>query len=333
MSSEPAAIQTQVVVLVIAETRDNRATPLTRELLGLAQAFAHQPAGIVAAALFAPDATAAADLISHGAARVYHCALTTDEYEGEQWLAPAARLARELAPAAIWAGHTPAGADFAPRLAFRLGLGSATGCTKVELHEGRLCYTRPCYGGNAREMLSFPAGSVCTIKSGVGTAQPEPARAGDVVAVPADTNVPRVRVIARDRESAAAARLEDAKIIVAGGRGLEGPEGFQVLEELARVLGGVVGASRVPCDLGWCPHSWQIGLTGKTVSPDLYFAVGISGAGHHMAGCGTAKTIVAINTDPDAAIFKEARYGVVGDYRRVLPALISAIDSQRTEEA
>ena len=112
---------------------------------------------------------------------------------------------------------------------------------------------------------------------------------------------------------------------MAGGRGLEGPEGFRVLENLAHVLGAAVGSSRVPCDLGWCPHSWQIGLTGKTVTPDLYFAVGISGAGHHMAGCGNAKTIVAINTDPEAAIFRDARYGIVGDYRKIVPALVDAL--------
>jgi electron transfer flavoprotein alpha subunit len=145
----------------------------------------------------------------------------------------------------------------------------------------------------------------------------------------------RVRVIAREREAAGAERLEDAKIIVAGGRGLEGPEGFQVLQALADVMGAAVGSSRVPCDLGWCAHSRQIGLTGRTVTPDLYVAVGISGAGHHMAGCGNAKNIVAINTDPDAAIFRQARFGVVGDYRKVVPALGQAVADlkQKAREA
>jgi len=102
-----------------------------------------------------------------------------------------------------------------------------------------------------------------------------------------------------------------------------------VLARLARELRGALGASRVPCDLGWCPHSMQIGLTGKTVTPELYIAVGISGAGHHMAGCGNARNIIAINTDPEAAIYKEARWGVVGDYRKVIPPLIEAIRALR----
>ena len=117
--------------------------------------------------------------------------------------------------------------------------------------------------------------------------------------------------------------------MIAGGRGLNGPEGFEVLAELARELDGAVGASRVPCDLGWCPHSMQIGLTGKTVTPELYIAVGISGAGHHMAGCGNARNIVAINTDAEAAIYRDARWGIVGDYRKIVPSLIAAIRELR----
>jgi electron transfer flavoprotein alpha subunit len=120
-------------------------------------------------------------------------------------------------------------------------------------------------------------------------------------------------------------RLEEATVIVAGGRGLNGAEGFKVLEPLVAALGGAVGASRVPCDLGWCSHAMQIGLTGKTVTPALYIAVGISGASHHLAGCGNAKTIVAINTDKNAAIFRDAKFGVVGDYAKVVPALTAAI--------
>ncbi|MCZ7600160.1 MAG: electron transfer flavoprotein subunit alpha/FixB family protein [Gammaproteobacteria bacterium] len=133
------------------------------------------------------------------------------------------------------------------------------------------------------------------------------------------------RLVSRVAEEAEDDRLETARIIIAGGRGPGGPEGFKLLEELASSVGGAVGASRVACDLGWCPHSRQIGMSGKTVTPDLYVAVGISGASHHMAGCGTAKAILAINSDPDAAIFREARFGIVSDYKLIIPALIEAL--------
>ncbi|HET9664729.1 MAG TPA: electron transfer flavoprotein subunit alpha/FixB family protein, partial [Burkholderiales bacterium] len=138
-------------------------------------------------------------------------------------------------------------------------------------------------------------------------------------------NAERVRVVERRPEPGDGVRLEDAQVVVAGGRGLNGPEGFLALEDLAHALGGAVGASRVPCDLGWCPRAWQIGLTGRTVQPELYIAVGISGAGHHMAGCSNAKTIVAVNTDPRAAIYRDARFGVVGDYQAFIPAFIAEV--------
>ena len=314
-------------ILVVAETRDGTPTALTRELLGLAGELARERVSAVAALLVAGQGDAAADLIAHGAGRVYFCEQAgSDEYDGETWLPVAERLACDVAPLAIFAGHTSAGADLAPRLAFRLGTAVATGCVGVAFEAGKLLFTRACYGGNVRETLSLVAApAVATIKAGVGTPAVDTARRGEIVYVAAPSGARRARVVARERESAGAMRLEDAKIIVAGGRGLEGAEGFGVLEALAGVLGGAVGASRVPCDLGWCPHSWQIGLTGKTVTPDLYFAVGISGAGHHMAGCGNAKTIVAINSDPEAAIFRDARFGIVGDYRKVVPALIEAL--------
>lgn len=318
-------------ILIVAEVRDGNATPLTRELLGLARDFA--PAGEVAALLIAADSTAAESLITYGADRVLlfeHGG--AEEYEGELWLAAAERIVTEINPRAVFAGHTSAGADLGPRLAVRLQSAVATACVAVEVEDGELLFTRACYGGNVRETISIrSAPAVATIKAGVGVMRDDPTRRGDIVRMDAAALAPRTRVVARERDEASGTNLEDARIIVAGGRGLEGPEGFQVLQNLAQVLGAAVGASRVPCDLGWCPHSWQIGLTGKTVTPDLYFAVGISGAGHHMAGCGNAKTIVAINTDPSAGIFREARFGIVGDYRKLVPALIEALNAMKRQ--
>lgn len=308
--------------LVIAETREGAVTALTLEVLAVARTVAPS----VVALLFSDNADAARTLISHGADRVYVCPRESEDYESEPWLAVATELAREIRPALVLAGHTSAGADLAPRLAFRIQAGIATGCVALQADTDRIVCTRPCFGGNARETISFAQGAaIATVRPGVGTPEHDASREGEIVKLQAPAPNARVRVVEREREAAGGTRLEDAKIVVAGGRGLEGPDGFAVIEELATVLGAAVGASRVPCDLGWVPHSKQIGLTGKTVTPDLYFAVGISGAGHHLAGCGNARAIVAINTDPDAAIFKEAKFGIVGDYRKVVPALTTAL--------
>ena len=140
-----------------------------------------------------------------------------------------------------------------------------------------------------------------------------------------DPEVIRSRLVETVRGEAEGMRLEDAPVVVSGGRGLGGPEPFQMLEELAQLLGGAVGASRAVCDAGWLDHSYQVGLTGKTISPDLYVTVGISGASQHMAGCSAAKQIVAINRDADANIFKSASFGVVGDWKNVMPSFIETV--------
>lgn len=239
------------------------------------------------------------------------------------------QLARTLNAALVLIPHNPLALDLAPRIACALDGDAATGCVAVALVDDHWTCTRPRQGGIAHEVLAYPGPLVATVRAGnyapaaTDAVTPASVTAFDYTPSPAAT---RVTLIERRRDDAGEGpRLEDAKAIVAGGRGLEGPEGFAVLQELAAGLGAVVGASRVPCDLGWCPRSWQIGLTGRTVTPELYVAVGISGASHHMAGCGNARTIVAINTDRDAAIFRDARYGLVGDYRAIVPALIAAL--------
>ena len=167
--------------------------------------------------------------------------------------------------------------------------------------------------------------AVATLRSGCGLVPiRDLSRRGRVVpwAPPAQG---RTKVMARQRDAGETLRLEDARVVVAGGRGINGAQGFTELHALATLLGAAVGASRVACDLDWCPKSWQIGLTGKSVAPELYFAFGISGASHHLAGCSRAKTIVAVNQDSEAPIFRHARYGLVGDCAAIIDALTQAL--------
>ena len=312
-------------VLVVVEKAQDKLAGVSLEHLALARRLAGTDR--VVALLLGAERAAAETLIAHGADVVVSGGKDIfDGYNGEAWVAAAAKVAQEHEATLVLAAHTPSGADLAPRLAFRLHGGCATGCVSVDDHDGTLLFTRASHGGNVRETLRFKTEAVvATVRAGICDALPaDAARSGEFIAL-TEAPATRIRVIERKREAGTGQCLEDAKVIVAGGRGLNGPEGFAVLKPLADALGGVVGASRVPCDLGWCSHAMQIGLTGKTVTPELYIAVGISGASHHLAGCGNAKTIVAINTDKAAAIFREAQFGVVGDFATVVPALAAAI--------
>lgn len=317
-------------VLVIAELVDGKLTGLTAELLGVARRLVETLGGPVSAAVLGDgNKDSAAACIPQGADRVYvasHPLLA--EYQGEAWLPAAVTITHKARPAVILLGHTPNGADLAPRLAFRLQTAAAMDCIEAVADSDRLLLTRPCYGGNARAVVSChtrPAVVTLRAKSQEPLA-PDMSRTGEVIAVTFDpASAVRTRIVSREQLSGEGVRLEDAEVVVAGGRGLNGPEGFRVIEELAEVLGAAVGASRAACDLGWYPHSRQIGLTGKVVTPNLYIAVGISGASQHVAGCAGAKTIVAINPDEKAAIFQFARFGVTADYAQVVPTLVEEL--------
>jgi len=316
-------------VLAVVELEEGAPTPLTLELIALAGTIAEAKGGkAIASCLGAQiEDGLGRELVAGGAAEVHTIANALHEpYQADAWLPDLMALIDEVGPTAILIPHTNAGADLAPRLAFRLGSSVVTGCVEVELGEEEIRFTRLCYGGVAREQLSFKSGpAVATIKAkSFDALPPDESRSGDVIArdsVVTPDQV-RTRVVERNTERVVGVRLENANVIVAGGRGIGGPDGFSEAKELAEALDGAVGASRVACDLGWCPPGYQIGLSGKTVAPELYFALGISGAGQHMAGCGNAKTIVAINTDEDADIFASARFGVVGDCREILPHLV-----------
>jgi len=317
-------------ILIVAAAVGGKPYASTRELLSLAQRLKAATAGEVGVVLIEDGSASAAEALGESGADVVCRAVCSDldRILAESCLAPIQAACEHLQPRVVLLAHDALGAELGPRLAFRLRGAASNGCTDVVIDGGIVRCTRPCYGGIAREVNEFERGPVvATVRAGIHElAQPQSGRTARVVDLaPVDPATSRVKLVERKTEAGEGPRLEDAKIIVAGGRGLDGPEGFKVLQELAAELGAAVGASRVPCDLGWCPHSMQIGLTGKTVTPDLYIAIGISGAGHHMAGCGNAKTIVVINSDPEAAIFQDARFGVVGDYRDIVPALAAEV--------
>ena len=315
-------------VLVLAEvTEEGKLAPVVPELLGAATRLG----GPVTCALLGSGVEGLAkDCVAWGAGKV----IVVDDpllagYQGDAYAPVAERICRELDPAIALMGQTMMGRDLAPRLAARLGTAVAMDCVGLELQGGKLVAERPCYGGNARARYTIngsPQMATVKLKSQEPLARDD-SRQGEIVKRAAELGPEsvRTRVVERRKEKAEGVRLEDAKVVVSGGRGLGGPEGFKPLEELAELLGGAVGASRAVCDLGWYPVPNQIGLTGKVVTPDLYIAVGISGASQHMAGISQVKNIVAINKDPEATIFKASRFGVVGDWKEILPPLIEKV--------
>lgn len=250
------------------------------------------------------------------------------EHDLATYIAPVSTAIEEKEVEVVLFTHNNFGNDLAPRIAFRHRAAIITGTECIEVRDsGELLLTRVCFGGRAQQTIQ-PSSSLVVITVREKIFEPlekNCERKGKVVDMRVDQQESSLILLEQKREESKGVRLESASVVVAGGRGVGGPEGFEILSELAKCLNGALGASRVACDLGWVPHSWQVGLSGKTVSPNIYFAVGISGASHHLAGCGTSKAIVAINTDKDAPIFSEARFGIVGEFSELIPALVEEL--------
>jgi electron transfer flavoprotein alpha subunit len=246
------------------------------------------------------------------------------------------RIATEIAALAgdaswILLGGTPDGRDVAGILSALTGRGVLTNATAVSFLDGRPVVEMSVFGGKLVTHSTFTGDQgIVTIRPNAVTAAPA-ASAGSVTEATAsgEDKVPAVKVVERVAEAGAEASLEEARIVVAGGRGVAGPDGFRIVEELARELGGVVGATRAAVDSGWIPYARQIGQTGKIVKPSLYLALGVSGAIQHKVGMQTAETIVAINRDPDAPIAEFADLVVVGDLFEVGPALAAELRARR----
>ncbi len=320
-------------VMILAETADGKLAAIATELLGAGRKLADDLGEELSAVLVGADVSGLAqEAIAFGADKVYVVddALLKD-YQTDSYTEALTKVAGQAPPRVLLLGQTSIGRDLAPRLAFRLNTAVSMDCVELAIDPDskQLLQTKPVYGGSARAIYttdSLPSMATLRVKAGEPLARDD-SRKGEVVNVDAglDASAIRATVVETILEEVEGIKLEDAAIIVSGGRGMGGPEGFKELEVLAKVLKGALGASRPPCDNGWVPDTIQVGLTGKIVSPDVYIAVAISGSSQHLAGCGGSKTIVAINRDPEANIFKEAAFGVVGDWKKVVPAFMDKV--------
>ena len=318
-------------VLAVTEQRDGALRKSSREVVWAARQLADAMGGAVDALVLGGPGVdvAGAKLGEAGADRV----LVAEDaafarYAPDGYAATVAAVAKAGSYGAVLVAATAAGKDLAPRVAARLDAPLGTDVTGVAFAGGKVAATRPVYAGKAVQQLRFDA-PLAVISVRPNTFAPGSAgKPGAVSKVPA---VVESRVVVREVKAAEQGKLDvaEASVVVSGGRGLKGPEHFALIENLAKAFGGAVGASRAVVDAGWRPHAEQVGQTGKTVSPQLYVAVGISGAIQHLAGMRTAKVIVAINKDKDAPIFQLADYGIVGDLFEIVPKLTEEIAKAR----
>jgi electron transfer flavoprotein alpha subunit len=252
------------------------------------------------------------------------------EYQPETCLSALTALCRELSPRAVLLSNDTYSQELAARLSYRLG-GSAVGDgVEVRWHGDALRVTRQVYGGKALAVIQLKRSPAVVWLRSRSFAAPEARSAPGKITRSAlkIESESRSRIVERKLEDSGQVRLEDARVIVAGGRGIGGAEPFTTeLRPLAELMGAQMAASRAACDAGWVPATWQVGQTGKKVAPDLYLAIGINGASQHLAGISEAKTIAAINIDPDAPIFKHCQFGIVADYRKVVPLLRERIEA------
>lgn len=321
-------------VLICGECANGNMASITSELLGIGRKLADDLGEELSAVLLGEGVSALAqEAVSFGADKVYvieHPSLK--EYMTDPFVEAMEKLCQQVTPNILLVGQTAMGRDLAPRLAFRLGTGLTTDCIELSIdHDTKLMLqTKPVYGGNALAIVvceqTRPQMATVRPKS-MSPLERDDSRKGEIVAFDPgiDTSKVRGQFLERAMTEAEGIKLEDAEVVVCGGRGIGGPENFTQLQELAKMLGGALGASRPPCDSGWVPATIQVGLTGKIVTPTLYIGVALSGASQHLSGCSGSKNIVAINKDPDANIFKVAQYGVVGDYKKVLPPFIQKV--------
>jgi electron transfer flavoprotein alpha subunit len=315
------------VILTFVEQRNGQPRRASLEVVSEARRLADALNAAVSAVVIGPGGEALApELGAYGADTVHVFAdAGFDPYATESWARAVAGTITETKPAVVLFPFSAVGKDLAPRVAAKVGAGLASDCVALSVKAGRLIGRRPVYAGKAYATVEW-AGEpqMASLRPNVFPLGPRDAsRRAEAVKGSVDASA-RARVTAVRATAQGKVELAEAQIIVSGGRGLKGPEHFHLVTELAEAMGAGVGASRAVVDAGWVDHQMQVGQTGKTVSPTLYVACGISGAIQHLAGMSSSKLIVAVNKDPDAPIFKVADYGIVGDVFEVLPKLAEA---------
>ncbi|MBA7522395.1 Caffeyl-CoA reductase-Etf complex subunit CarE [subsurface metagenome] len=320
-------------VMIYGEVIEGKLTAIAIELLGCGRKLADDLGQELCAVLAGSDISSLAqEAIAFGADKVY---VVDDpllkDYQTDSYVLTLEKVVKQVMPQILILGQTSIGGDLAPRLAFRLETAASMGCVELAIDpDSKLMrQTRPVYGGNAQAIFTgetYP--QIATVRAkAMSPLKRDTSRRGEIITIEAglDPSAIRTKVLEKVTEEVEGIKLEDAEAIVCGGRGIGGADGFKQLEELAKILNGAVGATRPPCDNGWVPDGWQVGLTGKIVTPDLYIAVAVSGSSQHMSGCSGSKNIVAINKDPEANIFKEAHFGIVGDWQKVIPAFTEKV--------
>jgi electron transfer flavoprotein alpha subunit len=320
-------------IMVYCEASENKLAPISMELLGAGSRLASELSQQLSAVMIGSNISGLAkEAIAYGARKVY---VIDDpllkDYLTDTYLSMMEKVVNETKPAIVLLGQTQTGRDLTPRLAFRLNTAATLDCIGLTIDPAtkRMLMTKPVYGGNAQAIQYCEADpQIATVRSkAFSPLVKDDNLQGEVTSIAAgiDPALIRTKVVERKIEAAAGVKLEEAHVIVTGGRGMGGPDGFKQIEALAKILKGAMGASRPPCDNKWVPDSIQVGLTGKIVSPDLYIAVALSGSSQHLSGCSGSKTIVAINKDPEANIFKVAHFGIVADWKKALPAFTQKV--------
>lgn len=315
-------------VLVVAELKGNAVRKTTLPSITFAKQVAQKTGGQVHLLILGQGVGPAAEQAKrYGVATIWVAdSPALAHYLAESYAAVTARVAEQAQAAVVCASATTTGRDFLPRVAARIGAGMASDVIGIDDIGGKLAFKRPMFAGNLHQWVEVTTPrKVVSVRPTDFPAAPEGAASGDVKAVDAGIDAASLKTKFVSFAEAKSDRpdLAEGRIVVSGGRGTKGPEGYKdTVEKLADTLGAAVGATRAIVDAGWVPNDWQVGQTGKVVAPDLYIAVGLSGAIQHIAGMAGSKVIVAINKDPDAPIFKIADYGLVADLFKAVPEFI-----------